>query len=531
MVYFSFGIPKSGSTLAFELTKGLLEALGHPQESLSLTCFDHHSTNFLNKKWTKAFDESWHREIEEAAGQGKVVVIKTHTRPNDYIISQLRAGNMMAQACYRDPRDNILSLIDASIRSRARGRGAFGNIGSTAEAADRLKKQFREFESWIGQPGVLPCPYSTVAFESNAFLKQVGAQLGYTPEQLPPLNHIVERVKKKAFTQLNKGIPKRHRQELSVEQVIYLTSFFSQELNQHFSGLLDQIDQAMLSGADSWSRPEKWSDQLFKSLDFRIPAKPMPKAASEKETTVHHSPKEPAMYRQIPIRKWMVQLRVRGSNWFWYLKSWIHRLVQTRKTQRTYVVLGCPRGGTSLLAGCLQRAGIYMGEGKTAQYEDPDFKIKPKDKHLAVRKLMPVIQQRNQTHTYWGWKLPNSIYYIRAIRHMLIRPFYLIVYRNPEDIARSSAHHDGRNWVKERERLLEVAHNHTARVKRFQKELKKDYQVFHLEDIHADPETFVDQLLDILNPLTPNRDELLHFIQPSGGYVDETGKNFQAYRP
>ena len=45
------------------------------------------------------------------------------------------------------------------------------------------------------------------------------------------------------------------------------------------------------------------------------------------------------------------------------------------KTQRTYVVMGSPRGGTSLLAGVLHRAGVYMGAFRTKQYEDPEFKI------------------------------------------------------------------------------------------------------------------------------------------------------------
>ena len=36
-----------------------------------------------------------------------------------------------------------------------------------------------------------------------------------------------------------------------------------------------------------------------------------------------------------------------------------------------------PRGGTSLLAGVLHRAGVYIGAFKTKQYEDPEFKIPP----------------------------------------------------------------------------------------------------------------------------------------------------------
>ncbi|GEM_PF-1407476 len=110
-------------------------------------------------------------------------------------------------------------------------------------------------------------------------------------------------------------------------------------------------------------------------------------------------------------------------------------------TERTFVVLGCPRGGTSLLAGALHASGIYMGDFRTAQYEDPAFKVRPGDARRNPNIeacLLPVIEARNRTHRYWGWKVPNSIYYIQQIRHLLVNPVFLFVYREEEAIARSS---------------------------------------------------------------------------------------------
>lgn len=49
-----------------------------------------------------------------------------------------------------------------------------------------------------------------------------------------------------------------------------------------------------------------------------------------------------------------------------------------------------------------------------------------------------------------------------------------------------------------RRMLLDVAITHTTKVQQFQETLKADFHVFHLERIHADPEQFVDEFMQIL---------------------------------
>lgn len=195
------------------------------------------------------------------------------------------------------------------------------------------------------------------------------------------------------------------------------------------------------------------------------------------------------------------------------------------RTRRTFVVLGCPRGGTSLVAGALSAAGVAMGESdfERERYEDQAFKIEPTEAHTAPRVLLPLIAERNRTHEYWGWKLPNTIYYIDRIKHLLIEPTWLIVYRDPEAIARSSAKHDGRDWAVEGERLLEGARSHRRLVERFEHSLRGEAHVFRLEDIHTDPVAFVDRILGIVAPLQPERTRLLQFVNPQGGYHRHDG--------
>ena len=195
-------------------------------------------------------------------------------------------------------------------------------------------------------------------------------------------------------------------------------------------------------------------------------------------------------------------------------------------TDRTYVVIGCPRGGTSLIAGALYHAGVDMGDFKTAQYEDPDFKVPlkeikgPSNKWLS--RVTEVISVRNSEKRVWGWKVPNSIYYIEKIRHLLINPVFIFVYRDPLEVAKSSAKHDKRNWFFNKRRLLRIAHSHYDLVRKFESSLPREAErySFNVTDIKSDPVCFVNEIRNILRKGDLEESAILKFINRNGGYVE-----------
>jgi hypothetical protein len=188
------------------------------------------------------------------------------------------------------------------------------------------------------------------------------------------------------------------------------------------------------------------------------------------------------------------------------------------RVRKTFVVLGAPRGGTSLIAGALHHAGVYMGDFRTSQYEDPDFELSPDEAHRAVAQLGEIIRRRNEEHEFWGWKRPNSIYYIRSVVHLLRQPVFLFVYRGIAEIARSSAKHDNRDWGVEGPKLIEVAERHTRMVREFQASLRSPHHAFQLAEIHSDPGAFVSKLVAITQPLPADPARILRFVNPHGGY-------------
>lgn len=105
------------------------------------------------------------------------------------------------------------------------------------------------------------------------------------------------------------------------------------------------------------------------------------------------------------------------------------------QAQRTLIVLGAPRGGTSMATGVLHHLGVYMGSDLRATFEDS---------HLSSlilqgrnEELKQAIIERNRIHHDWGCKFPgpSGLKVLPEISAVLRNPFFLVVYRDVFAIA------------------------------------------------------------------------------------------------
>lgn len=104
----------------------------------------------------------------------------------------------------------------------------------------------------------------------------------------------------------------------------------------------------------------------------------------------------------------------------------------TLPDQRTVVVLGHFRGGTSMVAGILRMLGLFMGDRiEPGNNEDAEFKNSPPD---VIRER---IRTRNAAHDVWGYKYPgvflNGAEWIDELRN----PLFVCVSRDPLASAQS----------------------------------------------------------------------------------------------
>ncbi len=93
---------------------------------------------------------------------------------------------------------------------------------------------------------------------------------------------------------------------------------------------------------------------------------------------------------------------------------------------KTVIVLGAARGGTSMVSGTLVKLGIYMGENISPLYED-EYLSKHID-NLAKTEINTIIKARNSKYAVWGIKKPSLK--LLSIRNLFREPVYIVVFRD-----------------------------------------------------------------------------------------------------
>jgi len=105
--------------------------------------------------------------------------------------------------------------------------------------------------------------------------------------------------------------------------------------------------------------------------------------------------------------------------------------------QKTFIVFGVPRGGTTMIARVAEKLGVCMGSDLPANYEDSEFNFDKlsdstqKDQEWLTRTLLAAINRRNATLDVWGWKYPRAHIYLPLIINQVRNPHLICVMRDP----------------------------------------------------------------------------------------------------
>ena len=218
-LYLSYGMPKSGSTLAFELTRTLLELAGIPQIKICPKITG--PSNRIN--FAHVLDGTGVEAlINEASCLARPIVIKTHCKVFPRIERLLQEGALTGHAVCRDPRDMALSMLDAGREGRAWGGGKGNGFQTVADTEQRLRKSIHAFEKWAQMPNVIPIHYERLAFDTEAVASEICQQLGIEVD----ISKAVSIATGTKFTQLNRGISQRWRTELHPEDAARLGEMF-----------------------------------------------------------------------------------------------------------------------------------------------------------------------------------------------------------------------------------------------------------------------------------------------------------------
>ena len=240
MLVICYGIAKSGSTLAFELVKGVLESAGHSQKKLK-------GAPGIKPRGRGNHMESVEKAdlaaLIDAVGPDRIVAAKTHKTFDDALFAwmeeQQRLRRLQVVASYRDPRDICLSLIDHGARSRDSGRRGFSRIKDLDDAEHVVSRAIGKFAKWGALEGTLRLYFETAAFDPDAAIAAIEGVLGVKGDAESAKKHAFE----DAFTQRNKAKRSRYLDEMDeAEQARMLKTFGS------------FIEQACLAKDDQWYR-------------------------------------------------------------------------------------------------------------------------------------------------------------------------------------------------------------------------------------------------------------------------------------
>ena len=207
LLYFSYGMTKTGSTLAFQLVRTALELCGFPQDRVPLDVVNPVLTrNFVNHISDRQMEDL----KNEAKKRGYPIALKTHRRPDPCVVKAIQSGEAIAHACYRDPRDMALSMLDHAQQSRETGGAEFSELTSLEQTFTNIRHQHDSLTAWLRLPGVMPLYFEDIAFDTVNTARRILDQLKL---KLDP-GVLADVVKTQRFTQKNKALRQRYPKEM-----------------------------------------------------------------------------------------------------------------------------------------------------------------------------------------------------------------------------------------------------------------------------------------------------------------------------
>lgn len=255
LIYFSYGMTKSGSTLAYELARAGLVLSGRDQPMLpNDAVLDRKRINFCD-----------HIDADRAAALrretskiGHMIAIKTHTRPDPDVVEMLNAGEATAHAVYRDPREMALSMIDHGVKSRAAGRTEFSEYFTPIDTVNELRHQSNSLLAWLSLPNVRPIYYDDLAFNMAPTTRRILGEIGSDVDA----QDVIEMAVEQRGTQKNRGKRSRHETEMDAD----ISMLFEEVFAPFYQRLIDNRENLKTNG-----EPTLCADEALCDWDYDLP--------------------------------------------------------------------------------------------------------------------------------------------------------------------------------------------------------------------------------------------------------------------
>jgi hypothetical protein len=221
--YISYGVTKSASTFAYQLTEEIIRNAGYRPARLKAY---HNYTDPIDG----AAIDAVRSKVENSS-----IVIKTHGAPDGRVLELVGSKAVFASVILRDPRDIALSMLDHGVKCRRINKHGFETLYSLDDVFPNLDDQFNRLKSWTRCPNVLFMTYNELCFSTETVVEKIAKQLNLGVSTRDVLRRFR---RKSAIGNFNKGIKNRHIHEMSWQDQTRIIERY-RDIYRDYLGMVD----------------------------------------------------------------------------------------------------------------------------------------------------------------------------------------------------------------------------------------------------------------------------------------------------
>lgn len=183
-----------------------------------------------------------------------------------------------------------------------------------------------------------------------------------------------------------------------------------------------------------------------------------------------------------------------------------------KQTEKTIIIVGIGRGGTSLISGTLAHLGLFTGKRSISPVFE-DIKLSKVMENRDFQSVRQIIDDYNR-HPIWAFKRPSIINYLKKMHPLWRNPIYLFIFKDIASIAI-------RNNISMKFDVLSCLKSAQADYQKiidFIGKQEVNGLILSYEKLIANKEAFVDTLVNIIAQESiskEKRKKALEFITPN----------------
>ncbi len=221
------GLPKSGSTFLYQVTKEIAAQInGFSHYKGKEVFFPGMNVPDFVQDPTDEFVDSLLARLPP----GAAFVVKTHGRITPLLASRIGSGKIKVVMSFRDPRDTVISMLDAGASDRSKGnKRFFTKLYDVDDAIGPAKSGWKTVRGWFDCPNLLLIPYYLIAARQSWVVDRLCEYLG-AAQSRHRINADFSRDKHSRITEYHKGVADRFLDDLTPSQVQMLGRKLSVEI-------------------------------------------------------------------------------------------------------------------------------------------------------------------------------------------------------------------------------------------------------------------------------------------------------------